>query len=140
MEKVPILNKDGNWEEVMLQYDTGAQSSCISSSLAKRAAHTSQRGNFTIKGVNGKATHNNMIHSLTINTPSQEVEIEGLGINNLNQNYNRRTIPLLRRWRRKHRLKQYLTPEGVLEVLLGGDALRYHPVLCGGFEENKTLK
>ena len=127
MEEVQILKKGGEWENVILQYDEGAQNSCIASSLAKRAERTSIKGNFTVGTLSGTAANDNQIHSLTLKAKGSEIKIEGLGIRNDAQSYEQRTIPLPKKWQKQYRMTKYKTPEGRLEILLGQDALRYHP-------------
>ena len=122
VERVTAVGRDGSLMSALIQYDTGAQSSCISEGLVARSAISSKKGGVTINTLGGEASPDGQAHTIRLkDAGGKVVPIDGLGLRGRPLNQYRMRVQVPAQWRDRLRREHYAAPGGRLDLLLGLD-------------------
>lgn len=128
VERVTAVRRDGSLMSALIQYDTGAQSSCISEVLVANSAIRSTKGSVTINTIGGEASPDGQAHTIRLkDAGGKEVQIDGLGVRGRRLNQYRMRVQVPAQWKGRLRREHYAAPGGGIDLLLGLDAMKYHP-------------
>ena len=128
VEVIKIVRRDGTLMRTLIQYDTAAESSCMTDSLAAKSATSSVRGGFRINTLGGRATSDNKAHTIQVKIPGGEtIELDGLGVRGQRQRVDSMKVRVPSGWGNRIRRRGYAMPGGDVDLLLGLDAIKWHP-------------